>query len=109
AWGKSAGGQPLKVLPATDLDLAVSRGAAYYGMVRRGRGGRIRGGTARSYYVGVETSLPAGPGTPPPIKALCVVPFGMEEGTEADVPGQQFGLVVGVPAEFRFLGSSVRR
>ncbi len=33
----------------------------------------------------------------------------MEEGTEADVPGQEFGLVVGAPAEFRFLGSSVRR
>ena len=43
---------------------------------------------------------------PPPIKALCVVPFGMEEGTEADVPGQEFGLVVGEPAEFRFLGST---
>ena len=77
--------------------------------MRRGKGIRIRGGTARAYYVGVETSLPAVPGMPPPIKALCVVPFGMEEGTEADVPGQEFGLVVGEPAEFRFLGSTVRR
>ena len=85
------------------------RGAAYYGLVRRGKGVRIRGGTARAYYVGVETSLPAVPGSPPPIKALCVVPFGMEEGTETDVPGQEFGLVVGEPAEFRFLGSTVRR
>jgi hypothetical protein len=59
--------------------------------------------------VGDETSLPAVPGSPPPIKALSVVPFGMEEGTETDVPGQEFGLVVGTPAEFRFLGSSVRR
>ena len=33
----------------------------------------------------------------------------MEEGTEGDVPGQEFGLVVGEPAEFRFLGSTVRR
>src|SRR5262249_645510 len=32
-----------------------------------------------------------------------------EEGTEADVPGQEFGLVVGAPAEFRFLSSTVRR
>src|SRR4029077_2908625 len=109
AWGKSAGGQPLKVLPATDLDLAVSRGAAYYGMVRRGQGGRTRGGTARSYYVGIATSLPAVPGSPPPIKALCVVPFGMEEGTESDVPGQGFGLVVGEEVDFRFLSSTVRR
>jgi hypothetical protein len=107
-WNKNSG-QPVKVLPNDDLDLAVARGAAYYGLVRRGQGIRIRGGTARVYYVGIETSLPAVPWAPPPLKALCVVPFGMEEGTETDVPGQEFGLVVGAPAEFRFLGSSVRR
>jgi hypothetical protein len=106
-WAGAAAG--VKVLGGTDLDLAVARGAAYYGLVRRGRGLRIRGGTARAYYVGVETALPAIPGAAPPIKALCVVPFGMEEGTEADVPGQEFGLVVGEAAEFRFLGSSTRR
>ncbi|MGE3808861.1 MAG: Hsp70 family protein [Gemmataceae bacterium] len=108
-WGKKAGGGAVKVLAGTDLDLAVARGAAYYGLVRRGKGVRIRGGTARSYYVGIETSLPAVPGASPPIKALCVAPFGMEEGTEADLPQQEFGLVVGAPAEFRFLGSTVRR
>lgn len=102
-------GQPVRELPAVDLDLAVARGAAYYGLVRRGRGVRIRGGTARAYYVGIESALPAVPGAPPPLKALCVVPFGMEEGTEADVPGQEFGLVVGEPVEFRFLASTVRR
>jgi hypothetical protein len=102
-------GHAVKVLPNDDLDLAVARGAAYYGLVRRGRGVRIRGGAARVYYVGVETALPAIPGAPPPLKALCVVPFGMEEGTEMDVPGQEFGLIVGSPAEFRFLGSTVRR
>jgi hypothetical protein len=108
-WAKASGSPPVKVLLGNDLDLSVSRGAAYYGLVRRGRGVRIRGGTARAYYVGVETSLPAVPGSPPPLKALCVAPFGMEEGTEADMPAQEFGLVVGEPAEFRFLGSSVRR
>jgi hypothetical protein len=105
-WSK---GHAVKVLPNADLDLAVARGAAYYGLVRRGNGVRIRGGAARSYYIGVETSLPAVPGAAPPLKALCVVPFGMEEGTEADIPKQEFGLVVGAPAEFRFLGSTVRR
>jgi hypothetical protein len=107
-WAESARTK-LKVLASDDLDLAVARGAAYYGLVRRGKGVRIRGGTARVYYVGVETSLPAVPGAPPPLKALCVVPYGMEEGSETDVPGQEFGLVVGAPAEFRFLGSTVRR
>jgi molecular chaperone DnaK (HSP70) len=109
-WSAAAGqGGRTRQLTGNDLDLAVSRGAAYYGLVRRGKGVRIRGGTARAYYIGVETALPAVPGATAPIKALCVAPFGMEEGTEADVPGQEFGLVVGEPVEFRFLGSTVRR
>ena len=104
-WGGSA----VTELEAAEPDLAVSRGAAYYGMVRRGRGIRIRGGVPRSYYVGIETSAPAVPGVAPPLKALCVVPIGMEEGSELDVPGSQLGLVVGESAEFRFLASTVRR
>jgi hypothetical protein len=108
-WAKSSKSPPVRAVTGTDLDLAVARGAAYYGLVRRGRGVRIRGGTARAYYIGVETALPAVPGAPPPLKALCVAPLGMEEGTEADVPAQEFGLVVGEPVEFRFLGSTVRR
>ncbi|MDR3638745.1 MAG: Hsp70 family protein [Isosphaeraceae bacterium] len=101
--------EPAKTLDSGDLDLAVALGAAYYGQVRRGNGVRIRGGVARSYYVGIETAAPAVPGVSPPIKALCVVPMGMEEGTETDVPGPEFGLVVGEPAEFRFLSSTTRR
>jgi molecular chaperone DnaK (HSP70) len=108
-WAGKGGSGSVKVLTGGDLDLAVARGAAYFGMVRRGKGIRIRGGAARSYYVGIESAMPAVPGAPAPLKALCVVPFGMEEGTESDVPGQEFGLVVGEPAAFRFLSSSVRR
>jgi molecular chaperone DnaK (HSP70) len=108
-WAKSAKAEGVRALSGIDLDQAVARGAAYYGLVRRGKGVRIRGGTARAYYIGVETAAPAVPGMAPPLKALCVAPFGMEEGTEADVPGQEFGLVVGEEVEFRFLGSTVRR
>ncbi|MCE9533782.1 MAG: Hsp70 family protein [Planctomycetes bacterium] len=108
-WAKESKGEAVRTLTGNDLDQAVARGAAAYGMVRRGKGVRIRGGTARSYYIGVETAMPAGPGMRPPIKALCVAPFGMEEGTEADIPSQEFGLVVGEQVEFRFLGSSLRR
>ena len=102
-------GKDVPALDSKDLDLAVAHGAAYYGLVRRGKGVRIRGGVPRAYYVGIESSAPAVPGVAPPLKALCVVPMGMEEGTECDVPGPEFGLVVGEPAEFRFLGSTVRR
>ena len=108
-WLASDGAPTARLLEGADLDLAVARGAAYYGHVRRGGGVRIRGGTARSYYVGVESAMPAVPGLEPPIQALCVAPFGMEEGTEADIPPQEFGLVVGEPVRFRFFGSSVRR
>jgi hypothetical protein len=109
AWAKAAKTDPTRELPGADLDLAVARGAAYYGLVKRGRGVRIRGGTARAYYIGVETNMPAVPGFTPPIKAICVAPFGMEEGTEADVPSYEVGVRVGTEAEFRFLGSTVRR
>jgi hypothetical protein len=97
------------VLDAPDLEHAVARGAAYYGRARRGHGIRIRSGASRSYYIGVESSMPAVPGLEAPLKALCVVPFGMEEGTESAIPDREFGLVVGEPAEFRFLSSSVRK
>jgi molecular chaperone DnaK (HSP70) len=109
AWLEWDDGGPAKVLRGADLDLSVARGAAYYGWVRRGHGIRIRGGTARAYYVGVESSMPAVPGFEPPVKALCVAPFGMEEGTQAEIPPQEFGLVVGEPTRFRFFSSSVRR
>jgi hypothetical protein len=92
-----------------DLDFAVARGAAYYGAAKTGRGVRIRGGAARSYYVGIETAGLAIPGAPRPLRALCVVPFGMEEGTQADVPSGEIGLVVGEPATFRFFSSATRR
>lgn len=108
-WLYMEGAEPARMLEGADLDLAVARGAAYYSYARRGGGVRIRGGTARSYYVGVESSMPAIPGMEPPIQALCVAPFGMEEGTELELPGQEFGLVVGEPVHFRFFGSTTRR
>jgi Hsp70 protein len=98
-----------QILEAPDLEHAVARGAAYYGKARRGRGVRIRSGASRTYYIGIESAMPAVPGMEAPLKALCVVPFGMEEGSEAAIPGRDFGLVVGEPAEFRFLSSSVRK
>lgn len=92
-----------------DLDHAVARGAAYYAWSKHCGGVRIRGGVARSYYIGIETSGLAIPGAPRPLRALCVVPFGMEEGTEIDVPAQEIGLVLGEQAHFRFFSSAVRK
>ena len=111
-WLRQEGFDPLgaeQILEAHDLEHAVARGAAYYGKARHGRGVRIRSGASRTYYIGIESAMPAVPGMEAPLKALCVVPFGMEEGTEATIHGREFGLVVGEPAEFRFLKSSVRK
>jgi hypothetical protein len=111
-WLRQEGFEALgeeQILEAHDLEHAVARGAAYYGKARYGRGVRIRSGASRTYYIGIESAMPSVPGMEAPLKALCVVPFGMEEGTEATIPGREFGLVVGEPAEFRFLKSSVRK
>jgi len=108
-WLEAESAPPVRLLEGTDLDLAVARGAAYYGYARRGQGVRIRGGTAKAYYIGIESAMPAVPGMEPPIEAVCVAPFGMEEGTEAELPPEEVGLVVGELVRFRFFGSSVRR
>jgi Hsp70 protein len=109
AWLHAEGLPPAAPLEGDDLMHAVSRGAAYYGLARLGHGVRIRGGVSRTYYVGIETAMPAVPGLPAPLKALTVAPFGMEEGTDLRLTGREFGLVVGEPAEFRFLTSASRK
>ncbi|TAK65154.1 Hsp70 family protein [Methylobacter sp.] len=98
-----------RLLTGADLDLAVARGAAYYGYVRKGKGVRIKGGTAASYYVGIESAMLAVPGLAPEIQALCIAPFGMEEGTQQELPYDEFGLVIGEPVRFRFFASNIRR
>ncbi|MCQ8129816.1 Hsp70 family protein [Methylomonas rivi] len=108
-WLQAEQAPEARLLSGADLDLAVARGAAYYGFVRKGKGVRIKGGTAASYYVGVESAMPAVPGLPPEIEALCIAPFGMEEGSEQALPNDEFGLIIGEPVRFRFFASKTRR
>jgi molecular chaperone DnaK (HSP70) len=102
-------GTDVKVLEGADLDLAVALGAAHYGAVRRGKGIRIRGGTARAYYIGIESAMPAIPGFAPPVKALCVAPQGLEEGSTVELPDDELGLVVGETSTFRFFAAATRK
>ncbi|RNE90762.1 Hsp70 family protein [Marichromatium sp. AB31] len=108
AWLAPTGAPPPRQLTATDLDLAVARGAAFHAHARRHGGVRIRGGTSHAYYVGVEGAAPAVPGIEPELAALCLVPLGLEEGSPAAAPDQEFGLVVGEPVRFRFFGADLR-
>jgi hypothetical protein len=106
SWGPQS---QVRELAGFEPDLAVAKGAAFYGRTRAtGKGIRVKAGAARSYYIGLETSMPAVPGFRPPVKALCVVPQGMEEGSEQLIEDQEFGLVTGQPADFRFFSSEVR-
>ncbi|MFI5378946.1 MAG: Hsp70 family protein [Tepidisphaerales bacterium] len=101
--------RPLALEGHHDLDFAVAKGAAYYAATKEAKGVRIRGGAARSYYIGIETAGLAIPGAPRPMKALCVVPWGMEEGAETEIPAEEIGLVVGEASNFAFLASSSRK
>ncbi|MSR16981.1 MAG: Hsp70 family protein [Methylococcaceae bacterium] len=108
-WLKNENSPEARLLAGADLDLAVARGAAYYGFVRKGKGVRIKGGTAAAYYVGIESAMPAVPGMPPEVQALCIAPFGMEEGTQIELPYADFGLIIGEQVRFRFFSSTTRR
>jgi hypothetical protein len=109
SWLTTEQSPEARILTDIELDAGVARGAAFFGYMRQHNGIRIRGGTAASFYVGVESAMPAVPGMPPEIEALCIAPFGMEEGTEEIVPEDEFGLVVGEPVRFRFYSSNSRR
>jgi hypothetical protein len=102
-------GRDVRVLTGADADLAVAIGAAHYGRVRGGKGVRIRGGTARAYYIGIESAMPAIPGFAPPVKALCVAPQGLEEGSTVELPDDELGMVVGETCEFRFFAAATRK
>lgn len=105
-WAKKLKKPPVIELEGADYDYAVSKGAAYYGLARQGHAVRIRGGTSRSYFIGVEDAVPAVPGISPPLRAICIAPFGLEEGEERHLDNQEFALVVGEPSTFRFFSHS---
>ena len=90
---------PPQTLANDRLDLAVARGAAYFGVVRRGMGVRIVATLARSYYLGLG-------GDPP--QAVCVLPGSAEPGCEFELKQQEFDLLLAEPVEFPLFVSSVR-
>lgn len=105
---KSWKGDAVSALEQNAPDLAVARGAAWYGFIAKNGGIRIKAGSARSYYIGIDSSMPAIPGFPMPFDALCVVSHGMEEGTDAEIASRGMALVVGEPSDFRLFTSTLR-
>lgn len=89
------------VLDNDRLDLAVARGASYYGMVRRGEGVRIAANLARSYYVEVETENSVR-------QAICLVPGDAEPGQNIELETLKLDLAISQPVEFQLHVSSTR-
>lgn len=90
------GGAPIGLLEHTSLDIAVAHGALRSVLARRGLGEVIGGGTARAYYIGVE-SAEAGR------RALCVAPRAMDDGASVSVPDRVFELLLDQPVAFPLL------
>lgn len=109
SWSSELGRGGIEALNHSSLDNAVAKGASYYGGTRSGKGIRIRAGIARSYYIEVESAMPAIPGMPAPKKAFCIAPFGMEEGSEVEMKQKTFALTTGKIASFQFLSSTTRK
>ncbi len=108
-------GTPPKQLPAAMPELAVAQGAAYYGLVRRGLAMRIKGGTPRAFYIGVEahgrprreTNNVGSDQAAADRMAMCLAPPGLEDGARVQLP-RDFKLVTNRPVSFRLYSSTTR-
>jgi hypothetical protein len=92
-------GAPLRQLHNIHPDLAVARGAVAYGMVRRGQGLRIGGGSARSYFLLIDAEGGRKQG-------VCLLPRGTEEDQEVRLTERSFSLRIGQPVRFHLVSST---
>jgi molecular chaperone DnaK (HSP70) len=94
----------IRGLPQHSLELAVARGAAGYGLARRGLGRRIGGGSAHALYVGLASEKEiAKP------RAICLIPRGHEEGQAVDLQNRPFELMLGRPVQFPLFSTTSDR
>ena len=96
---ESWSGSSVKTLESNSLDLAISLGAAYYGLSRQGLGLKIGGGIPRAYYVGVEMETP---------HALCLLEKGTEEGEDVEIM-KPFKALTNRPVKFSLYSSTIRK
>ena len=107
-WHSASESEKIRQINAVDYDLSVAWGASYYGQAARGDGIKIRGGLGMSYYMAIEAAMPAVPGLAMPTRALCIAPFGMEDGSQAESKDRLFNLVVGEKVTFDIMSSPNR-
>lgn len=92
-------GAPLQQLWNTHPDFAVARGAVAYAMARQGKGIRIGGGSARSYFIQVAAAEQAAQ------QAVCILPRGTEEDLPIQLTERNFALRIGEPVRFHLVSS----
>ncbi|MGR8935013.1 MAG: Hsp70 family protein [Gammaproteobacteria bacterium] len=87
-------GKPIKLLKNAHPELAVAYGAVSYAIARHGKKLRIGGGSARSYFLVVDTDAAD-------VKhGVCILPRGSEEGEEILLKERQFALRLGQAVRF---------
>jgi molecular chaperone DnaK (HSP70) len=102
-WFGRSGSERPRVLENPVPDLAVSLGAAYYGMVKTGCGVRVGSGSARSFYLGIGRQGGEGQAM-----AICLVERGQEEGTGIRLSRDDFEVLANRPVGFDLFSSSFR-
>ena len=80
-------------------ELSVAFGAVSYAMARRDKKIKIGGGSARSYFLLVDTDKQEQQG-------ICLLPRGSEEGFEIILKQQQFALRIGQPVRFHLASTT---
>ena len=93
------------ILENPSPDLAVALGAAYYGLVKIGKGVRVGSGSARSYYLGFERKNGADPQAK---SAVCLVERGLDEGNRISLPDKKFQVLTNQPVSFDLYSSTFR-
>ncbi|MDO9270689.1 MAG: Hsp70 family protein [Methylobacter sp.] len=89
-------------------ELSVAFGAVSYAIARRDKKLKIGGGSARSYFLLVDTddsSKQQGPSTLLRT-GICILPKGSEEGDEVILKDRRFALRLGVPVRFHLVSLS---
>ena len=107
-WTREGQTSP-RLLTTDSLDLAVALGAAYYGLVRRGRGIRIVSGLAHPVYLGLEKRRKKKGRKRLRQAALCLAPQGLQEGQSVELTEHQLTLVVGREVLFPLFTASGHR
>ncbi|SFG83852.1 Hsp70 family protein [Neptunomonas qingdaonensis] len=96
-------GEPVSTLENSRPDLAVACGAVAHGLARRGKGVRIGGGSARSYFLKLDQDQPARNTS---LQGICLLPRGTETGVEIPLPERRFVLSLGQPVQFQLMSSA---